>query len=77
MSLIEGWRNIGPIKYEADYKHIVPAYVTPKYDEPQYDKATIYSRPDAVFYASTRYHEGNHHIDEFNAQCMREMHQQI
>lgn len=67
LSLIEGWRNIGPIKYEADYKHIIPAYVPPKYDEPHYDKATIYSRPDAVFYASTRYHEGNHHIDEFNA----------
>lgn len=25
-----------------------------------------------MFYASTRYHEGNHHIDEFNANvCMR------
>jgi len=26
-----------------------------------------YSRADAVFYASTKYHEGNNHIDEFNA----------
>ncbi len=70
--LIEGKVNIGPIKYEADYKHIVPNFVAPKYDEPPYDKSTIYSRPDAVFYASTRYHEGNHHIDEFNAEtCIR------
>lgn len=67
LSLIEGKINIGPIKYEADNKHIVPAFVPPKYDEPPYDRSTIYSRPDAVFYASTRYHEGNRHIDEFNA----------
>ena len=65
--LIQGKVNIGPIKYEQDYKHIVPDFVAPKYDEPVYDKSTIYSRPDAVFYASPRYHEGNHHIDEFNA----------
>jgi electron-transferring-flavoprotein dehydrogenase len=67
LSLIEGKIDIGPIKYKADYTHIVPAWVPPKYDEPPYDKATIYSRPDAVFYASTKYHEGNNHIDEFNA----------
>lgn len=67
LSLIEGKINIGPIKYKADNKHIVPSFVPPKYDEPPYDKSTIYSRPDAVFYASTRYHEGNRHIDEFNA----------
>ncbi|MBX9877110.1 MAG: electron transfer flavoprotein-ubiquinone oxidoreductase [Candidatus Obscuribacterales bacterium] len=67
LSLIEGMKDIGPIKYKPDYQHIIPDYVTPKYDEPPYDKATIYSRPDAVFYASTKYHEGNQHIDEFNA----------
>lgn len=72
LGLIEGKKDIGPIKYVADFKHIVPAFVTPKYDEPPYDKATIYSRPDAVFYASTKYHEGNQHIDEFNAQvCVK------
>lgn len=71
LGLIEGKMDIGPIKYTDDYKHIVPSFVTPKYDEPQYDKTTIYSRPDAVFYASTKYHEGNNHIDEFNASvCM-------
>ncbi|OPZ81876.1 MAG: Electron transfer flavoprotein-ubiquinone oxidoreductase [bacterium ADurb.Bin425] len=67
LSLIEGTRDIGPIKYEADCKHIVPNFTAPKYDEPPYDKATIYSRPDAVFFASTKYHEGNEHIDEFNS----------
>lgn len=67
LSLIEGIKDIGPIKYYPDFKHIVPEFVPPKYDEPPYDKSTIYSRPDAVFYASTKYHEGNRHIDEFNA----------
>ncbi len=67
LSLIEGMKDIGPIKYKPDYQHIIPEFVTPKYDEPPYDKSTIYSRPDAVFYASTKYHEGNQHIDEYNA----------
>jgi len=67
LSLIEGKIDIGPIKYKPDYQHIIPEFVTPKYDEPPYDKSTIYSRPDAVFYASTKYHEGNQHIDEYNA----------
>lgn len=67
LALINGKMDIGPIKYQEDYKHIIPSFVPPKYDEPPYEKATIYSRPDAVFYASTKYHEGNHHIDEFNA----------
>jgi len=72
LSLIEGKLNIGPINYTPDYTHIVPDFVEPKYDEPPYDKSTIYSRPDAVFYASTKYHEGNHHIDEFDAQtCVK------
>lgn len=68
LSLMERGKDIGPIKYQADYKHIVPDFVPPKYDEPRnVDKATIYSRADAVFFASTKYHEGNEHIDEFNA----------
>ena len=68
LGLIEGKFDIGPIKYEADYKHIIPNFVVPKYDEPPSDKSTIYSRPDAVFFAGPKYHEGNKHIDEFNAQ---------
>src|SRR5262249_44817591 len=72
LGLIEGKFDIGPIKYEHDYKGIVPLFSPPKYDEPPFEKSTIYSRPDAVFYASTKYHEGNHHIDEFDAQvCMK------
>lgn len=67
LALIEGRKDIGPITYKPDHTHIVPSFVEPKYDEPQYDKNTIYSRADAVFYASTKYHEGNEHIDEFNA----------
>ncbi len=67
LQLIEGKKDIGPIKYEPDFKSIVPAFVPPKYEEPPFDKNTIYSRPDAVFFASTKYHEGNKHIDEFNA----------
>jgi electron-transferring-flavoprotein dehydrogenase len=71
LGLIEGKIDIGPIKYESDHKHIIPSFVPPKYDEPPSEKSTIYSRPDAVFYASTKYHEGNMHIDEFNAKvCM-------
>jgi electron-transferring-flavoprotein dehydrogenase len=72
LGLIEGKLDIGPIKYENDYKGIIPSFVPPKYDEPPCDKNTIYSRPDAVFYAGTKYHEGNHHIDEFNAEvCVK------
>lgn len=72
LGLIEGAINIGPIGYKRDNTYIIPSFVEPKYDEPPYDKATIYSRPDAVFYAAPKYHEGNHHIDEFNANvCMQ------
>ncbi len=69
LALIEGKIDIGPITYKSDSSHIIPDFVKPKYDEPvNYDKQTIYSRPDAVFFASTKYHEGNKHIDEFKAQ---------
>lgn len=72
LSLIEGKIDIGPIKFKPDATHIVPSWVAPKYDEPQHDKSTIYSRVDAVFYSSTKYHEGNDHIDEFNAEtCVK------
>ena len=67
LGLIEGKFDIGPITYQPDWKHIIPQFVPPKFEEPQFDKATIYSRPDAVFFAGTKYHEGNQHIDEFNA----------
>jgi electron-transferring-flavoprotein dehydrogenase len=72
LSLIAGVKDIGPIHYKEDARNIVPDFVPPKYDETGYDRSTIYSRPDAVFYAAPRYHEGNIHIDEFSADvCMK------
>jgi electron-transferring-flavoprotein dehydrogenase len=68
LSLIAGKADIGPVRYKPERQHIIPDFIKPKYDQPPHDKATIYSRPDAVFYASTKYHEGNRHIDEFNAE---------
>jgi electron-transferring-flavoprotein dehydrogenase len=66
--LIEGTKDIGPLKYKPDYQHIVPNFnPTREARPPKYDDATVYSRPDAVFYADPQYHEGNMHIDEFNA----------
>lgn len=67
LRMIQGQIDIGPIKYKKDYTHIVPTFVPPRYDEPPHESSTIYSRPDAVFYAATKYHEGNEHIDEFDA----------
>ena len=65
--LITG-HDIGPIGYVPDYKHIVPDFGSIRgIKADKYTKETIYSRPDAVFYAKTKYHEGNRHIDEFNA----------
>jgi electron-transferring-flavoprotein dehydrogenase len=67
-SLMEGGRDIGPVKYKPDYQHIVPGF-KPAHEVHTngFVKDTIYSRPDAVFYANTKYHEGNEHIDEFKA----------
>lgn len=64
---IEGTADIGPLKYKPDYQHIVPNYKPASMTPPPYDDATVISRPDAVFYADPHYHEGNLHIDEFNA----------
>lgn len=67
LGLMEKGKDIGPIKYTQDYKHIVPDFTPPVVESKGFDKATIYSRADAVFFAGTKYHEGNNHIDEFNA----------
>ncbi len=67
LGLMEKGKDIGPIKYTQDYKHIVPNFTPPVVEAKGFDKATIYSRADAVFFAGTKYHEGNNHIDEFNA----------
>jgi electron-transferring-flavoprotein dehydrogenase len=66
--LMDGNTDIGPVKYEEDYKHIVPNFKAPRTITTHgFVKDTIYSRADAVFYAGTKYHEENRHIDEFNA----------
>lgn len=67
LALLEKGKDIGPIKYKEDYKHIVPEFTPERPEAKNYDKATIYSRDDAVFFASTKYHEENKHIDEFSA----------
>ncbi|WP_303674020.1 4Fe-4S dicluster domain-containing protein [Vampirovibrio chlorellavorus] len=64
---IEGTADIGHLRYKPDYQHIIPNYKPASLTPPQYDEATVVSRPDAVFYADPKYHEGNMHIDEFNA----------
>jgi electron-transferring-flavoprotein dehydrogenase len=68
-TLFDGNTDIGAITYKPCYQHIVPDFKPPVLNEnTNIQKSTIYSRPDAVFYANTKYHEGNEHIDEFNAQ---------
>lgn len=65
--LIEGTRDIGPLTYKPDYQYIIPDFKPASLMPPKYDDALVFSRPDAVFYADPKYHEGNRHIDEFNA----------
>lgn len=65
--LIEGTTDLGALRYKPDYQHIVPNFQPIDIQAPAHDASTIYSRPDAVFFADPKYHEGSHHIDEFNA----------
>ncbi|MDX2085023.1 MAG: electron transfer flavoprotein [Candidatus Melainabacteria bacterium] len=68
--LMDADLDIGPIAYAPDHVHIDPDYRpngSARSIENGFDRETLYSREDAVFYASTRYHEHNAHIDEFNA----------
>jgi electron-transferring-flavoprotein dehydrogenase len=68
--MMEGNHDLGAVCYQPDYQHIQPAFKPARLIEASngFNKDTLYSRPDAVFYAGTRYHEENHHIDEFNAE---------
>jgi len=65
--LIEGTNDIGALKYKPDYQHIVPDFKSAPIRSESFAPDTVVSRPDAVFYADPKYHEGNMHIDEFNA----------
>jgi electron-transferring-flavoprotein dehydrogenase len=60
--------NLGDITYTRDHLHIKADFRAPRHIKPgEFDKDSVYSREDAVFYANPKYHEGNAHIDEFNA----------
>lgn len=71
--LMDGGSDAGPVRYKEDYKHIVPNFREERSIKTNgFDKETISSRADAVFYAATKYHEENMHIDEFNADvCLK------
>jgi electron-transferring-flavoprotein dehydrogenase len=66
--LMDGGCDAGPVRYTEDYKHIVPNFKELRTIRTNgFDKDTVTSRADAVFFAATKYHEENMHIDEFNA----------
>ena len=67
-TLMDGGCDIGPVRYKEDYKHIVPGFKEARAIKTNgFDKETVTSRADAVYFAATKYHEENMHIDEFNA----------
>jgi len=69
--MMEGFYN-GDISFEEDHKKNRADHKTKKLKEPEsYDKQTTYSTADVVFYAHTNYHEGNEHIDEFDAETCK------
>jgi electron-transferring-flavoprotein dehydrogenase len=73
-SYMDGEVDMGPVRYKKDYEHIDPNFKAPKAPvEPRgFDKEVLYSREDAVFYAGVKYHHGNRHIDEFDADtCLK------
>ncbi|MFN3927891.1 MAG: electron transfer flavoprotein [Pseudanabaenaceae cyanobacterium] len=74
-SLVTGQTNeTKPVSYSECHQAIAPDF-RPKYGQPVRSVATsptYYSRADAVFYASPRYVEGYHHIQELDtAVCVR------
>lgn len=72
MKMMDGNTDVGEIRYEEDCTLNKPDYKANTAQEPiGYNKNTIYTTADVVFYASTHYHEGNAHIDEFNAETCR------
>lgn len=72
-SFIEGTADIGELTFKADFEHIKPNFLSEEKEPPSdFDKQTIFSRPDAVFYANPTYHEENKHIDEFSTEtCIK------
>ncbi len=67
-TLMDGKADMGEVQYKLDYQHIIPEFKAPRQIQTNgFVKDTIYSRADAVFFANTKYHEENRHIDELNA----------
>jgi electron-transferring-flavoprotein dehydrogenase len=65
------------LRYKACHTHIKPDFNLPRMEvNTAFQKDTVYTREDAVFYASTKYHEENNHIEEFDAAvCTQCIHQ--
>lgn len=75
LSLMTGFSlRKDPALYEACHERIQSTFTAQA--NTHYPQArqteTFYSRPDAVFFASPRYHEGNHHIQEFSVDVCRD-----
>ncbi|UFP94238.1 electron transfer flavoprotein [Gloeobacter morelensis] len=59
-------------RYTPCHENIEPTFTQPAVAvSTQARPETILSRPDAVFFAAPRYHEGNRHIEEFDPQTCR------
>ncbi len=68
LTMFSGKKDMGPVSYKNCREYIHPDFKAPvSVTNPQFTKDTVYSREDAVFYAYTKYHEENRHIDEFEA----------
>ncbi|MBC8123892.1 MAG: 4Fe-4S dicluster domain-containing protein [Gemmatimonadaceae bacterium] len=73
LSLILGKTSSNrPASYVPCHESIQPEFVAPLVSVNSRARTeTLYSRGDAVFFANTRYHEGNRHIEEFSADTCR------
>ena len=70
--MMSGTTDIGVVKWQEDRTYSKADYKAEGMAEPEgFNKNTIYSTADVVFYASTHYHHGNRHIDEFSADTCR------
>jgi electron-transferring-flavoprotein dehydrogenase len=69
---LSGAFDFGELAYTPDHAHIKPDALKAKPTQgighgAEAKLPTWFQREDAVFYAGPRYHHGNEHIDEFNA----------
>ncbi len=66
LTMLSGKVGSGTPTYVPCHEGIQPGFEARHTVGPATASKTYYSRPDAVFYASPRYHEGNQHIEEFS-----------